>query len=330
MKRRWAVLLWASLVAAGIALAAPDDFVQRLLAADQLHRQGDNAGAETILLEELEKADHFGSDNPRKAIVLNNLGSVYHFMDKYQQAEHCYRRAVEIESRLGGTGGDSLIRSVINLAALYIDTGQYAKAERLGLASLAEHQATIVAKSPDFARLLALLGDLEQRRGRYSKAQQYEEDALAIFEELAPDGSQSMVTLNNLCILYGETGRNTDALSYCERALRIAEGTTVQPFMQASLLANVGALQFVVHGTAKAEPFYKKALAIAENALDRQQTLFAHILLSYAVVLDRTSRKVQAEECRRRAKAILEAASMTDPRKFTVDLGDMRRRSSNR
>ncbi len=124
------------------------------------------------MLEELEKADHFGSDNPRKAIVLNNLGSVYHFMDKYQQAEHCYRRAVEIEGRLGGTGGDSLIRSVINLAALYIDTGQYAKAERLGLASLAEHQATIVAKSPDFARLLALLGDLEQRRGRYSKAQQ--------------------------------------------------------------------------------------------------------------------------------------------------------------
>jgi len=222
MERRWAVLLWVALVAAGIALAAPDDFVQRLLAADQLHRQGDNAGAETILLEELEKADHFGSDNPRKAIVLNNLGSVYHFMDKYQQAEHCYRRAVEIEGRLGGSGGDRLIRSVINLAALYIDTGQYAKAERLGLASLAEHQATIVAKSPDFARLLALLGDLEQRRGRYSKAQQYEEDALAIFEGLAPDGSQSMVTLNNLCILYGETGRNTDALLYCERALRIA------------------------------------------------------------------------------------------------------------
>jgi len=58
--------------------------------------------------------------------------------------------------------------------------------------------------------------------------------------------------------------------------------------MQASLLANVGALQFVVHGTAEAEPFYKKALAIAENALDQEKPLFAHILLSYAVVLERT------------------------------------------
>ena len=83
-------------------------------------------------------------------------------------------------------------------------------------------------------------------------------------------------------------------------------------------------------GTAEAEPFYKKALAIAENALDREKPLFAHILLSYAVVLERTSRKAQAKECRRRAKAILAAASTADARKFTVDLGDLRRKSSNR
>ena len=57
MKKRWVVSLSVVLVAVDIALAASDDFVQRLLAADELHRQGDNAGAEHL-------AGGVGKDRP--------------------------------------------------------------------------------------------------------------------------------------------------------------------------------------------------------------------------------------------------------------------------
>jgi tetratricopeptide (TPR) repeat protein len=259
--------------------------------------------------------------------VLNNLGSVYHFTNRYPQAEQCYRRAVEIEAVAWETADDRPFRSVLNLAGLYIETGQYAKAERLGLRSLAERQP--LRKTADFAKLMALLGDLEQHRGRIGTALEFNEKALAIFQELAPDGRAAMETLNNLCVLYRESGQNPDALARCERALRIAEGVpNLEPSMQALLLANVGTLQFLVHGPAEAEPFFAKALATAEGGLGREHPLVGRILLSYADLLERTNRKAEANKCRHRAKVILKAASATDSTKYTVDLGDLLRRQS--
>jgi hypothetical protein len=102
----------------------------------------------------------------------------------------------------------------------------------------------------------------------------------------------------------------------------------LEPSMQALLLANVGTLQFLVHGPAEAEPFFAKALVTAESGLGRDP-LFGQILLSYADLLERTNRKAEAKECRRRAKAILEAASAADSTKYTVDLGDLLRRQSS-
>ena len=287
MKTSSMAMLSTLLLAGASAPAAPDDFTERLLAAQRLFVQADYSGAEKILLEALKEADSFAPYDARRAIVLNNLGSVYQFLDRYGQAERCYRRAVEIEQKIWGTTDDKPFRSLLNLAALYIEAGQYEKAEQLGLYSLAEHQRT--QKDPDFARLLLLLSDLEEHHGRYEKAQEHDERALAIFEMLAPDGRQTMETLNNLCVLYREGGRNAEALSRCERALKIAERVPgLEASMQSLLLANVGTLQFLVHGPAEAEPFYSKALTIADSALGPDHPLFGRILLSYADLLDRT------------------------------------------
>jgi tetratricopeptide (TPR) repeat protein len=331
MKTRPMIGLCVVLMAAAAAWAAPDDdFGHRMLAAQQLHSQGDFAGAEKILLAALKDADGFAPNDARRAIVLNNLGSVYQFMNRFLEAEQCYRRAVEIEGKLWATVDDKSFRSVLNLAALYIETGQYAKADRLGLRALAADRRT-QQNTLDFARLLLLVADLDQHQGWYGKAQEYDEEALAIFEKSAPDGRQTMDTLNNLCVLYRQSGRNADALSRCERALRIAERMdNLEPSMQALLLANVGTLQYLVHGAAEAEPFYAKALTIAESRLGSEHPLLGRILLSYADLLEHTKRKAQAKQCRRRAKAIMEAASTADSNKYTVDLSDLLRRVSHR
>jgi len=318
-------------LAVRVAPAAPDDFALRLSAAEQLYREGEYARAETTLRAVLKDAERFEPDDPRRAIALNNLGAVYHFMNKYPEAEHCYRRAMELEATIRWAGDDKPIRSVLNLAGLYIETGRYGKAEGLGLRSLAEQEPISRRNGTDYAKLLALLGHLERAQARYLQAQQYCERALAIYKYALPEGRETMETLSNLCILYGESGRSADALTSCEGALGLAERMrNLEPSLHVSLLANVGALQFLVHGPSDAEPFFNKALFVAENDLGAAHPVIGRILLSYAAVLDRTSRKTQAKECRRRAKVILEAASVTDSRKYTVDLDDLLKKSSRR
>jgi len=313
------------------APAAPDDIAHRLSAAEQLYREGNYAGAETMLRAVLRDAERFEPDDPRRAIALNNLGAVYHFMNKYQQAESCYRRAVELEATMRWAGNDKPIRSVLNLAGLYIETGRYGKAERLGLRSLAEQEPISRRNGTDYAKLLSLLGHLEWGQARYLQAQQYSERALAIYRYVLPEGRETLETLNNLCVLYGESGRSADALSSCEGALRIAERMrNLEPSLHVSLLANVGVFQFLVHGPSDAEPFFNKALFVAENDLVAAHSVVGRILLSYAALLERTSRKTQAKEYRRRAKVILKAASLTDSRKYTVDLDDLLKKSSRR
>jgi len=327
---RSVIRLWAVLMAAAGSAGAVDDFGERMLAAGQLSGHGDYAGAEAILLAALKEADRLSMDEQRKAIVWNNLGSVYDFMNKYPQAEQCYRRAVEIEARLWAGQEVKPYRSLLNLAALYIETGQLAKAERLGLQALLE-QPVSQRNRPDFGRLLVLLADLERRRGRYPIAQKYGEEALAILEKLQTDGSLTMDALSNLCLVYGETGRPAEALSRCEQALRIADGLRyVEPSRMVDLLANVGTFQFLVDGPAEAEPFYKRAMRLAENGLGPEHPALGRILLYYAELLERTNRKAEAKKCRRRAKAILEAASTTDIRKYTVDLSELLKRQSRR
>jgi hypothetical protein len=92
---------------------------------------------------------------------------------------------------------------------------------------------------------------------------------------------------------------------------------------------NVGTFQFIVHGPTEAEPFYKRALAVAENILGRESPLVGRILFSCAVVPERTNRKAKAKECQRRVKAIQQAASRGDPKPYTVDLSDLLRRSAS-
>jgi tetratricopeptide (TPR) repeat protein len=141
----------------------------------------------------------------------------------------------------------------------------------------------------------------------------------------------TMDTLSNLCLVYGEAGRNADALSHCERALRVAEGMRyVEPSRKAYILASVGIFQFLVHGPAEAEPFFKRAQAIAENGLGPEHPVLGQILFYYSNLLELMNRKAEAKEFRRRAKVILDAASSADSRKYTIDLSELIKRQSRR
>ena len=96
--------------------------------------------------------------------------------------------------------------------------------------------------------------------------------------------------------------------------------------MQALLLANLGTTHLVVRGPWAAEPFYKRALPIADSRLGAAHPLVGRILSCYAVVLKQTQRKAEAKAAERHARAIWQADARNDLGRFMVDASELSRR----
>jgi tetratricopeptide (TPR) repeat protein len=232
----------------------------------------------------------------------------------------CLKRAIGIWRKMRTEDDLVLVRTVNNLATVYVDAGQYAKAERIGFRSIVERLTSTRPNDEQVALLLITLGALDRAQGRYPEAERCLLHALAVAERLNPQSVQTMAVLNNMGRLYSVSGRSMEAHSYLERALRIGEKTlgSEHPAL-VTLLAYLGAL----HEPAEAAGFYKRAITIAENTVGPNHPGIAQILKEYAKALRQMNRKTEAQACERRSRAILETASREAIRAYTVDVSDL-------
>ena len=308
-----AILL--SFVRLGRAQARQDELTAPWERAVSLERCGNCAAAEQVLVSAA-----------RAAAFFNDLGAAYHFQDKYLKAEWAYRRAVALCRTACGSEPILTMRFTANLANLYLETGQYPKAERLQLGSLAARIEASGQGDPDVIRLTSTLGTLAMHRGRYAEAERTLQDALARWEEVRSGGLESLYVLNNLGILYQSVGRNDDALSYCERAMEVAE-KVLRPGdpLRIKVWLNVGSLRLIENGPADAQPYFQTALEISEKALGQDHPLVGWILGAYAVDLRRMHRKTEAKAMERRAKTILQSTAGSPGEKYAIDSADIRR-----
>jgi tetratricopeptide (TPR) repeat protein len=81
-----------------------------------------------------------GSDNPKLALVLNNLGALQTNIGRYQEAVPLYQRALDIVRKSEGNQSPTVATILNNLAACYIEQNQYKKAEQLLVRSLQTYQ----------------------------------------------------------------------------------------------------------------------------------------------------------------------------------------------
>jgi tetratricopeptide (TPR) repeat protein len=308
------------IVLAAAGRATQDAAIEGLQDAGKLERMGEYAAAEKLLISILKESGISASADRRIAVTFNNLGTAYH-----PEWARCRRKAIEIDRAAPRPGAILTARFTTNLAQVYLETGQYAKAERLELHSLAARLEASEPGDPEVTRLVATTGALAAVQRRYAEAENAYKRALASHEKCHPESDETVQLLNNLGILYRKTGRNSDALSYCERALRLAE-RILRPddLRRAKLLLNVAVLQQAEHGPGAAEPFYQRALSMSESALGPQHPLVGEILANYATALQQMHRRVEAKACERRAKTILHAASEANLARYTVCIDDLR------
>ena len=210
------------------------------------------------------------------------------------------------------------------MAALYAETDQYAKSDRLELRSVVARASEFGLDHADAAWLLATLGVLEYRRARYADAERDQNAALAISEKVAPNGPATSQILNNLGLIQLRTRRYAEALSSFRRPAAVGEAAMNPDYpMQALLLANLGTTHLLLNGPTEAEPFYTRALALAENRIGTEHPLVGRILSCYAVVLRQTNRKGQAKDIERHAKAIVQEHSRETFSQMVINVGDI-------
>lgn len=185
-----------------------------LLAADaadwnrlavERYRAGAYGEAEVFYRRAVEE-----SDRPvDQAKVWSNLGALYKRQARWQEAEDCYRKVVELRARnLGERHADTAVARN-NLAEVYRTIGRYEEARPLYEAALRALETT---GQMDEARVLNNAAELNRQEGRVGEAARRLRASLAITVRLVGEKDPEVCGgRNNLARVYQSAGNYAEA-----------------------------------------------------------------------------------------------------------------------
>ncbi len=159
-----------------------------------------------------------------------------------------------LQATLGHVQDTTRVKVLIELCWEYrfsnADTARYFGLQALALAK--EHNATAL-----IGEALHTIGITHEAQGDYTKALDYELEALVIREKLG-DEVKKAYTLNNLGIIYDEMGDQKKALEHYYRALDIFERNKLKAKIAGTVM-NIGIVMKAQKEYAKAIDYYRKS-----------------------------------------------------------------------
>lgn len=175
-----------------------------------------------LALQQEEKAS--GKDNPRVAIVLNDLGLTLRQKGDNSAAEPLFRRALAIQEKALGPNHTATASTLNNLGSLFQSIGQLDEAERLERRALRIFEEKLGPESMELAITCANLADLMWTKHDRSAAAILYRRALSIDESVyGPEDPEVAMDLTNLGLLLKENGESAAAGASLHRALTIYE-----------------------------------------------------------------------------------------------------------
>lgn len=257
-----------------------------------------------------------GENHADYGFALDDLGVLYrargdfsHALPLLTQAVGVYRRAVREEKSRSGlttrTGGH-FGRCLNNLALLYKDAGEYAKAEPLYLEALALSKDLFGEKHRDYATDLDNLAALYHDMGNYAKAEELYRRAMTLREQVHGQKHDRYATsLNNLGTLYQDLGQFAKAEGCLRQALEIRKALLGDKHPDYALsLNNLAMLDVGMGEYAKAEPLFLEALAIRKAALGEKHPDYALSLGTLSFLYREKAEYPEAERLARQVLAI--------------------------
>ncbi|MEE8227861.1 MAG: tetratricopeptide repeat protein, partial [Kiloniellales bacterium] len=168
---------------ATVACAGPSQWERDRQAATAAYKAGDYQVAEQRFRITVQKAERFGSNDPRLAGALNDLGLTYFQLAKYDAAESLFKRALGIQESRLGPDHPEVADTLNNLAFLYVEQGRYREAEPLHQRALSIRQSRLGPDHIDVATSLNNLARLYEAEGRYAEGVPLCLRAIEILEE---------------------------------------------------------------------------------------------------------------------------------------------------
>jgi len=221
-------------------------------------------------------------DSPAEELTL--LGRSAFYEGRYNDAEVYFRQSVaRLEARSDSLPEDILIARG-DLAWVLVVKGSYGEAERLLDSALRSLPSSGAQSCRHSTIILSHLGTVYQKTGRYARAEKLFKLALKQAERCVPWYTQA--ALNNLGILYGETGRMKQAIAPLERSLALIEKQRKTPETQLVLgqtLTSLVAVQQALGNFSAAEQLLARAIPILEQLLEGNYRGLAAGFLSVAV-----------------------------------------------
>jgi tetratricopeptide (TPR) repeat protein len=200
----------------------------------------------------------------------NELGMLYKYTGRFDEAEQAYHRALAIADRAGGSRGSEMLANLYhNLGGLEHARDRYAAGEPFARRGLAIRERLLGPDHPDVAADLAALAPLLDGQGKRQEAAALMIRALGILERAyGPDNCELAVSLNNLAALRYREGNRNEALALYRHALAIKEKCLgpVHPDV-ATTLNNMAVLLKAQGDRHAAASLYRRALVIFEQSL---------------------------------------------------------------
>ena len=212
--------------------------------------------------------------------LLGTLGNLYMVLKKYREAEHYYKRVLEMYKK---SGDERILGVMLNLANLYYVRGEYKKAEE----SLKECLSLSLDKNEEITEnALLILSSLYLDLNEFEKAESCLIDVLRIEHARAkkePERLRSVASIvNNLGFVYSRSKNFEKAEKFYKEALRIYnELNDVKGVVTA--LNNLCSVYITTENFEKA----KEILRMLENISDIPPDLKAKYHFLKAKVLER-------------------------------------------
>lgn len=299
---------------------------EQMRRARGLREELEYSKAEKAFLDALRIVETPNRQDPHIATTLFELGSVYQAMRQDLQAEHCYRRALDVVEH--SLGPDHPLNALVlsNLLSLYVESGQFAKAGRLQR-RCSQFAKTLEQDLPHANRLLESLGLLSYVQRRYTEAERYFRMALTQMERAQPQQAAVRVhLLGNLALTVVQTSGGTEAEMIAEQARGLAEmsfGKDWPVHVEMELTGVLAAVYMADHRDSDAEAAFMHILELASKSLGPAHPTTAGYKLQYSVLLRRMGKTGAAKEMARQADAILREHAIRGAAWNTVDINDL-------
>lgn len=214
----------------------------------------------------------------------------------YPNAEKMY---LEVKERWGTTYDTMhhVYANVLNkLGDVYDETGQYQKATKNYLSSMAILKKLSRENTMDYARNLSSLAIIYRNLGKYGEAEPNYLKAITIIKDLVGDlDPQYGRVVTNLGVFYWMIGRYDEAELYLLEGEPILKQLGDHHPAYASSLDNLGNLYSDLAQFEKAESYLTKAREIRYLAYGEAHSIYANSLNNIAVLYDEMGRHEEAE-----------------------------------